>query len=205
VLILDPGSADGELSRCFTGELKARLMIRVPNNAYPQMSHHAGRFSKPGRTGQSEATSYHRTKPARLNSRCSGARHDYGKHDLVYLVTDLPAKQARERYRMRTRIEQDPRDLKDLKSTLGLKHLRPRKHIDRRVAPLPPVATVTASAPPSPHPRAVAGQAPLDRRRPHVSPVRLAAMVYRPRCSRHVGGIGSESSPALTAEQPSRQ
>jgi hypothetical protein len=60
---------------------------------------------------------------------------------LAYLVSDLPADQAQERHRLRMRIEED---FRDLKTTLGLKRLRPRKDVELRVRHLLLVAMVTA-------------------------------------------------------------
>jgi IS4 transposase len=187
VFILDRGYADVELSRYFTEELKAHFVIRVPNNIYVRLPGYAGRLAKLGRPGQWEAISYHRTKPTRLNLAVFWGKDDYGKDELVYLVTDLPADEAQERYRLRMRIEED---FRDLKTTLGLKHLRPRKDIERRVARLLLVAMVTACVAAYLYPRAVAEQERVVRRQSDVSFVQLVVMVYRLRWSRYVGGVG---------------
>lgn len=107
VFILDRGYADVELSRYFTEELKAHFVIRAPNNVYVRLPGYAGRLSKLGRTGQWEAISYHGKKPARLNLAVFWGKDRYGKEELVYLVTDLPANEAQERHRLRMRIEED--------------------------------------------------------------------------------------------------
>lgn len=187
VFILDRGYADVELSRYFTDELKAHFVIRAPNNVYVRLPGYTGRLAKLGRTGQWEAISYHRTKPARLNLAVFWGKDDYGKNELVYLVTDLPADEAQERYRLRMRIEED---FRDLKSTLGLKHLRPRKDVERRVARLLLVAMVAACVTAYLYPRAVAEQERVVKRSSDVSFVRLVVMVYRLRWSRYVSGVG---------------
>jgi hypothetical protein len=187
VFILDRGYADVELTRYFTEELKAHFVIRVPNNVYVRLPGYAGRLAKLDRPGQWEAISYHRTKPTRLNLAVFWGKDDDGKDELVYLVTDLPAKEAQERYRLRMRIEEA---FRDLKTTLGLKHLRPRKDVERRVAHLLLVAMVTACVTAYLYPRAVAEQERVVRRPSDVSFVRLVVMVYRLRWSRYVGGVG---------------
>lgn len=187
VFILDRGYADVELSRYFTDELKAHFVVRAPNNVYVRLPGYAGRLSKLDRTGQWEAVSYHRTKPARVNLAVFWGKDRYGKDELVYLVSDLPAGQAQERYRLRMRIEED---FRDLKTTLGLKHLRPRKDVERRVAHLLLVAMVTTCVAAYLYPRAVAEQARVVRRPSDVSFVRLVVMVYRLRWSRYVSGAG---------------
>jgi IS4 transposase len=144
-------------------------------------------LSKLGRTGQWEAVSCHRTKPVRLNLAVFWGKDRYGKDELVYLVTDLPANEAQERYRLRMRIEED---FRDLKTTLGLKHLRPRKDVERRVARLLLVAMVTACVAAYLYPRAIAEQTRVVRRQSDVSFVRLVVMVYRLRWSCYVSGAG---------------
>jgi hypothetical protein len=111
----------------------------------------------------------------------------YGKDELAYLVTDLPASEAQERCRLRMRIEED---FRDLKTTLGLKHLRPRKDARQRVGRLLLVAMVTTCVAAYLYPRAVAEQARVVRRQSDVSFVQLVVMVYRLRWSRYVGGVG---------------
>ena len=101
--------------------------------------------------------------------------------------TDLPADEAQERYRLRMRIEEDSRDLK---TTLGLKHLRPRKDVEQRVAHLLLLAMVTACVTAYLYPRAVAEQTRVVKRPSDVSFVRLVVMVYRLRWSCYVGGVG---------------
>jgi len=187
VFILDRGYADIKLIRYFTEELQAHFVIRAPNNVYVRLPGYAGRLSKLGRTGQWEAISYHRTKPARLNLAVFWGKDRYGKEELVYLVTDLPADQAQARYGLRMRIEED---FRDLKTTLGLKRLRPRKDVERRVARLLLVAMVTACVAAYLYPRAIAEQARVVKRQSDVSFVRLVVMVYRLRWSRYVSGAG---------------
>ena len=187
VFILDRGYADVELIRYFTEELRAHFVIRAPNNVYVRLPGYAGRLVKLGRTGQWEAVSYHRSKPARVNLAVFWGKDRYGKEELVYLVTDLPAPEAQERYRLRMRIEED---FRDLKTTLGLKHLRPRKDVERRVAHLLLVAMVTACVTAYLYPRAVAEQTRVVKRPSDVSFVRLVVMVYRLRWSRYVSGVG---------------
>lgn len=187
VFILDRGYADVELIRYFTEDLQAHFVIRAPGNVYVRLPGYAGRLSGLGRSGQWEAVSYHRTKPARLNLAVFWGKDRYGKDELAYLVTDLPAGQAQERYRLRMRIEED---FRDLKTTLGLKHLRPRKSVEQRVAHLLLVAMVTACVAAYLYPRAIAEQARVVRRQSDVSFVRLVVMVYRLRWSRYVGGVG---------------
>lgn len=187
VFILDRGYADIGLIRYFTDELKAHFVVRVPNNVYVSLPGYAGRLAKLGRTGQWEAISYHRTKPTRLNLAAFWGKDRYGNKELVYLVTDLPANQAQERYRLRMRIEEN---FRDLKTTLGLKRLRPRKDVERRVARLLLVAMVTACVTAYLYPRAVAEQLQVVKRQSDVSFVRLVVMVYRLRWSRYVGGVG---------------
>jgi len=197
VFILDRGYADIKLIRYFTEDLQAHFVIRAPNNVHVSLPGYAGRLSKPGRTGQWEAISYHRTKPTWLNLAVFWGKDDYGKDELVYLVTDLPANEAQERYRLRMWIEEY---FRDLKTTLGLKHLRPRKDVERRVARLLLVAMVTACVPAYLYPRALAEQTRVVRRQTDVSFVRLVVMVYRLCWSCYVSGAGQESIPALTAE-----
>jgi hypothetical protein len=187
MFILDRGYADVELSRYFTDELKAHFVIRAPNNVYVRLPGYAGRLSKLGRTGQWEAISYHGTKPTRLNLAVFWGKDRYGKEELVYLVTDLPASQAQERYRLRMRIEED---FRDLKTTLGLKRLRPRKDVEQRVAHLLLVAMVTACVAAYLYPHAVAEQERVVKRQSDVSFVQLVVMVYRLRWSRYVSGAG---------------
>jgi hypothetical protein len=187
VFILDRGYADVELIRYFTEELRAHFVIRAPGNVYVRLPGYAGRLSGLGRPGQWEAVSYHRTKPARLNLAVFWGKDRYGKDELAYLVTDLPAHEAQERYRLRMRIEED---FRDLKTTLGLKHLRPRKDVEQRVAHLLLVAMVTACVAAYLYPRAIAEQARVVKRQSDVSFVRLVVMVYRLRWSRYVSGVG---------------
>jgi hypothetical protein len=187
VFILDRGYADIKLIRYFTEELKAHFVIRASNNVYVRLPGYAGRLSKLGRTGQWEAVSYHGTKPTRLNLAVFWGKDHYGKDELVYLVTDLPADQAQERYRLRMRIEED---FRDLKTTLGLKRLRPRKDVEQRVGHLLLVAMVTACVAAYLYPRAVVEWARVVKRQSDVSFVRLVVMVYRLRWSRYVGGVG---------------
>lgn len=187
VFILDRGYADVGLIRYFNEELKAHFVIRVPNNVYVSLPGYAGRLAKLGRTGQWEAVSYHRTKPVRLNLAVFWGKDRFGKEELVYLATDLPANEAQERYRLRMRIEED---FRDLKTTLGLKRLRPRKDVEQRVGHLLLVAMVTACVTAYLYPRALAEQLRVVRRQTDVSFVRLVAIVYRLRWSRYVGGVG---------------
>ena len=187
VFILDRGYADVELIRYFTEELRAHFVIRAPNNVYVRLPGYAGRLAKLGRTGQWEAVSYHGKKPARLNLAVFWGKDRYGKEELVYLVTDLPASEAQDRYRLRMRIEED---FRDLKTTLGLKHLRPRKDVERRVAHLLLVAMVTVCVTAYLYPRAVAEQERVVKRPSDVSFVRLVVMVYRLRWSCYVSGVG---------------
>ena len=187
VFILDRGYADVELIRYFTEELRAHFVIRAPNNVYVRLPGYAGRLAKLGRTGQWEAVSYHGKKPARLNLAVFWGKDRYGKEELVYLVTDLPASEAQERYRLRMRIEED---FRDLKTTLGLKHLRPRKDVERRVAHLLLVAMVTVCVTACLYPRAVTEQERVVKRPSDVSFVRLVVMVYRLRWSCYVSGVG---------------
>jgi hypothetical protein len=162
-------------------------VIRAPNNVYVRLPGYAGRLSKLGRTGQWEAISYHGKKPTRLNLAVFWGKDRYGKEELVYLVTDLPANEAQKRYRLRMRIEED---FRDLKTTLGLKHLRPRKDVERRVAHLLLVAMVTVCVTAYLYPRAVAEQERVVKRPSDVSFVRLVVMVYRLRWSCYVSGVG---------------
>jgi hypothetical protein len=187
VFILDRGYADVELIRYFNEELKAHFVIRVPNNVYVSLPSYAGRLAKLGRTGQWEAVSYHRTKPVRLNLTVFWGKDRFGNEELVYLVTDLPSNEAQERYRLRMRIEED---FRDLKTTLGLKRLRPRKDVEQRVAHLLLVAMVTACVTAYLYPRALAEQLRVVRRQADVSFVWLVVIVYRLRWSRYVGGVG---------------
>lgn len=187
LFILDRGYADIELIRYCTAELKAHFVIRAPNNVYVRLAGYAGRLSQLGRTGQWEAVSYHGKKPARLNLAVFWGRDRYGNDELVYLVTDLPADEAQERYRLRMRIEED---FRDLKTTLGLKRLRPRKDVEQRVARLLLVAMVTACVAAYLYPRAVAEREQVVKRQSDVSFVRLVVMVYRLRWSRYVSGAG---------------
>lgn len=187
VFILDRGYADIKLIRYFTEELHAHFVIRAPGNVSVRLPGYAGRLSKLGRTGQWEAVSYHGTKPTRLKLAVCWSKDRYGKDELAYLVTDLPAGQAQERYRLRMRIEED---FRDLKTTLGLKHLRPRKDVERRVGHLLLVAMVTAGVAAYLYPRAVAEQTRVVRRQSDVSFVGLVVMVYRLRWSCDVSGAG---------------
>jgi hypothetical protein len=185
VFILDRGYADVELIRYFAEELRAHFVIRVPGNVYVRLPGYAGRLSKLGRAGQWEAVSYHRTKPARLNLAVFWGKGHDGKDELVHLVTDLPACQAQERYRLRMRIEES---FRDLKTTLGLARLRPRQDVERRVGHLLLVAMVTACVTAYLYPRAIAERARVVKRQSDVSFVRLVVMVYRLRWSRYVSG-----------------
>jgi len=187
VFILDRGYADIKLIRYFTADLKAHFVIRAPNNVCVRLPGYAGRLSKLGRTGQWEAVSYHGKQPAQLNLAVFWGKDHYGKDELVYLVTDLPADEAQERYRLRIRIEED---FRDLKSTLGLRRLRPRKDVEQRVGHLLLVAMVTACVAAYLYPRAVVEWARVVKRQSDVSFVRLVVMVYRLRWSRYVGGVG---------------
>jgi hypothetical protein len=187
VFILDRGYADIKLIRYFTEELHAHFIIRAPGNVCVWLPGYAGRLSKLGRTGQWEAISYHRTKPTRLNLAVFWGKDHYGKEELVYLVTDLPADEAQERYRLRMRIEEG---FRDLKTTLGLKHLRPRKDVELRVRHLLLVAMVTACVAAYLYPRAVAERARVVKRQSDVSFVQLVVMVYRLRWSCYVSGAG---------------
>ena len=187
VFILDRGYADIELIRYFTEELHAHFIIRAPGNVYVRLPGYAGRLSKLGRTGQWEAVSYHGTKPTRLNLAVFWSKDRYGKDELAYLVTDLPADEAQERYRLRMRIEED---FRDLKTTLGLKHLRPRKDVKLRVRHLLLVAMVTACIAAYLYPCALAEQMRVVKRQSDVSFVRLVVMVYRLRWSCYVSGAG---------------
>jgi hypothetical protein len=155
VFILDRGYAGIKLIRYFTEELRTHFVIRVPNNVYVGLPGYAGRLAKLGRTGQWEAVSYHRSKPARVNLAVFWGKDRYGKEELVYLVTDLAASEAQERYRLRMRIEED---FRDLKTTLGLKYLRPRKDVERRVGHLLLVAMITACVTAYLYPRAILEQ-----------------------------------------------
>lgn len=187
LFLLDRGYADVELIRYFTEELKAHFVIRVPGNVYVRLPGYSGRLSGLTRPGRWEAISYHRSKPARLNLAVFSSKDRYGKDELAYLVTDLPASEAQERYRLRMRIEED---FRDLKTTLGLKHLRPRKDARQRVGRLLLVAMVTTCVAAYLYPRAVAEQKRVVRRQSDVSFVRLVVIVYRLRWSRYVSGAG---------------
>ena len=81
-----------------------------------------------------------RRQPARPNLTAFWCKSRYGEEELVYLVTDQPADQAQERYRLRMRIEEDSRDLK---TTLGLKRLRACNDVKLRAGHLLLVAMVT--------------------------------------------------------------
>jgi hypothetical protein len=187
VLILDRGYADVELIRYFAQDLAAHFVIRAPGNVYVRLPGYAGRLAKLGRTGQWEAVSYHRTEPTRLNPAVFWGKDRYGKEELVYLVTHLPAHQGQERYGLRMRIEEG---FRDLKTTLGLKHLRPRKDVEKRVAHLLLVAMVTACVAAHLYPCAIAERARAVKRQSDVSFVRLVVLVYRRRWSRYVSGAG---------------
>lgn len=187
LFLLDRGYADIKHILYFTEELHAHFVIRVPNSVYVSLPGYAGRLAKLGRIGQWEAISYHRTKPARLNLAVFRGKDRYGNDELVYLVTDLPADEAQERYRLRMRIEED---FRDLKTTLGLKHLRPRKDVEQRVTRLLLVAMVTACVAAYLYPRALAEQTRVVKRQSDVSFVRLVVMVYRLRWSCYVSGAG---------------
>ena len=187
VFILDRGYADIALIRYFTEELHARYVIRAPGNVYVRQPGYSGRLSEFDRTGQWEAISYHGTRPTRLNLAVFWSKDRYGEDELAYLVTDLPADEAQERYRLRMRIEED---FRDLKTTLGLKHLRPRKDIELRMKHLLLVAMVTVCVAAYLYPRAVAERMRVVKRQSDVSFVGLVVMVCRLRWSRYVSGVG---------------
>jgi hypothetical protein len=86
-------------------------------------------------------------------------------------------------------------DFRDLKTTLGLKRLRPRMDVELRVRYLLLVVMVTGCVAACLYPRAVAEWMRVVKRQSDVSFVGLVVMVYQLRWSRYVSGVGWESGP----------
>jgi hypothetical protein len=124
-------------------------------------------------------------------------RDRYGKQEPVYLVTDLPADQVQARYGLRMLIEED---FRDLKTTLGLKRLRPRKNVVERVGRLLLVAMVAACVAGHFYPCALAERSRVVRRQSDVRFVAPVVLVCRLVWAGHTSGAGWKSSSALAPE-----
>ena len=139
VLLLDRGYSDVKLIR-FLRQLQVHYVIRVEKNVYVRLPGYQGSLRGLLQTGVWTSIHYHKKQPELVNLAAFWGKDRWGNQEMIYLVTDLGPELARERYRLRMRIEEG---FKDLKHGLGFKYLRLKLDPEVRLGRLALGAMVT--------------------------------------------------------------
>lgn len=130
VMLLDRGYADVKIMQLLR-RLKAHYVIRIPRNVWLETRDYCGVAAGLNQVGNWLDVYYQKQQREEVNLTSFLGKGRDGQPELIFLVSDLVPERSRKRYRERMDIEEG---FKDIKSPLGLNHLRLKVDIAVRIA-----------------------------------------------------------------------
>jgi len=186
ILLLDRGYADVKIIR-YLKQLKVHYIIRVTKTTHILLPGYTGALSGLEQEGNWNSVLYHKKERESVNLVTVWGKDRSGNDELVYLVTDIDPAKAVNIYRLRMRVEEG---FKDLKNAIGLKYLCLKVNIEERLARLVFVAILVAVIAGYLYPVAINYSDQVAKNSTDLSFVQLVVYVFQYIWHAYIGKLG---------------
>ena len=140
ILLLDRGYADVKIIR-YLKQLRVHYVIRARKTTHIGLPDYEGALAGLKQVGKWYSVFYQKREKEIINLVTVWGKDRSGKDELIYLVSDIDPSEALNVYRLRMRVEEG---FKDIKNAVGLKYLCLKVNVEERLARLVFVAILVA-------------------------------------------------------------